>query len=406
MLSGQWALFYAETMVGKALSPELYGDYRVVITLITFLGQLLLFGLDYILVKHIPQLLLHKGKEHAKFFLISMLRFIIYVFLVWELLGIFINQSVNNLMFDRLLPQDIHPGYFYLACAGVYSLVTLSLKIIRSLDYKILNVIMYNLWTWLFLGFMLVVPITLNSAVLSTMASYLVIICVCCIVIFLFFRKVRASRFALPQHIFKDAFHFTAQQFFAFQVSGILLILMEVLPAPETDIGIFSATIMISNLSLIVVMGIKNLFLMQVIPAIHGDKVLLKKLLTKVYIVAAALMLPTCVILYLLTPFLLHLYGLHFEAVFMFILFPLVGNIPGAIASGDVIFLNYCSTQTNKIFTYLTIFKAVLCVVMGMLLIKFFGIYGAMITYVAVEIIFALLVIVVKRAVIAKISYA
>ncbi|MCC2625160.1 MAG: Uncharacterized protein K0R14_1033 [Burkholderiales bacterium] len=405
VISGQWVIFYVETLIGKALSPELYGDYRVVITVIVFVGQLLLFGLDYIIVKHIPQLLLNKSREHAKFFLISMFRIIVCILLVWELLAILVNQSAHNLMFDRIVPRDIHPGYFYLACAGIYAVLTLLLKTVRSLDYKILNMILYNSWAWIFLGFMLTVPITLNSAVLGTITSYLIVIFVCLIIIFTFFRKVRASKFTLPEHIFKDAFHFTTQQLFAFQVSGILLILMEALPAPETDIGIFSATIMISNLSLIVVVSIKNIFLMQVIPAMQGDKVSLQKLLRKIYLVAAALIIPTCIILYLLTPFFLRLYGLHFEEVFKFILFPLIGNIPGALTSGDVIFLNYYNSRTNKIYTYLTIFKAILCLFMGLFLIKFFNIYGAMLTYVAVEFIFALTVIWIKKILISKIDF-
>lgn len=392
LASGIWVLFYAETLIGKALSPELYGDYRVVITVVVFLGQILLFGLDYIIVKHLPQLLQNKSIENAKFFLSSIIKYIIYILIVWEAFAILINESANNLIFGRMVPEDIHPAYFYLACAGIFAVFTLVLKTIRALNYKILSAIIYNSWSWFLLGFMLTIPITLNSAVLSTIASYLIIISVCIVAIFLFFYKVRATEFPLPQNILRDAFNFTAQQVFAFQATGILLIIMEASTISEAKIGIFSATMMIANLSFIAGTSIKNVFMVPVISAIGGERLLLQKLLIKIYIVSAALSIFVSVVLYFLTPTLLRLYGLHFNSVFTFIPFALIGNIPGAIICGDTIFVNYFSSNTNRIFTYLTIFKAIMTITIGATLIKFFDIYGAMTAYIVVESIFALAV--------------
>src|SRR6185437_10298361 len=400
--SGIWVLFYAETLIGKALSPELYGDYRVVITVVVFLGQILLFGIDYIVVKHIPQLLQNKSIENAKFFLISMLKYIVYILVVWEAAAVLINQSANNFMFDRVVPQDIHPAYFYLACAGIFAIFTFVLKTVRALNYKILSAVMYNSWSWFLLGFMLIIPITLNSAILSTIASYLIVICASSILIFLFFYKVRPVKFSLPQNIFRDAFNFTTQQVFAFQATGILLILMEALPISEAKIGIFSATIMIANLSFIVGSGIKNVFLVPVISAIGGERLLLTKLLFKIYIVSATSSIFVSVALYLLTPILLRLYGLHFNSVLGFIPFALIGNIPGAITCGDIIFINYFNSQTNRVFTYLTILKAILTITIGATLIKFFDVYGAMAAYIAIESIFAMAVMRLKHVAIRR----
>ncbi|HLX52801.1 MAG TPA: hypothetical protein VKR58_02615, partial [Aquella sp.] len=165
-----------------------------------------------------------------------------------------------------------------------------------------------------------------------------------------------------------------------------------------------SATMMVANLSFIVGMSIKNGFLVPVISAIQGKKLPLQKLLFKIYVISAASSIFVSIVLYILTPFFLHLYGLHYNAVFGFIPFALIGNMPGAITCGDTIFVNYFNSYTNRVLTYLTILKAISTITIGAILIKFFDIYGAIAAYIVVETIFALAVICLKQVTIARIK--
>jgi hypothetical protein len=373
-------------------------------TVVILLGQLLLFGLDYIIIKHMPRLLRSENHGNAKFFLTSIAKFIFYIFVAWEIFALLVNQSVHNLMFDRILYDSIHPAYFYLACAGIFAFYTFALKTLRALSYKVLYAILYYAASWILVGFLLVMPITLNNAVLGTMASFLVVTIFAFGVIFLFFMNVSSRRFIFPENILKDAFHFTAQQIFSFQSTGILLILMEVLPIPEGTVGVFSATVMIANLSFIITNSMKNVFLEPIINAMHGEKRQLEKVLHKVSIIATISILLVGIFLYFLTPALLHLYGIKFNAVKHFILFALIANIPGAVVTGEIMFINYFNEHTNKIFTYLVIFKLFLAVGVGTVLINYFDLYGAMVAYIIVEFIFSVTVLRFRQIVLKKID--
>jgi O-antigen/teichoic acid export membrane protein len=402
MSVGIFALFYVEAIIGRALSPELYGDYRVVITVVMFLGQILLLGLDYVIIKYIPQLLRERGIESAKFFLIGIFKVILCIILLWEIFSLLVDQSAHNLMFSRLIPADIHPGYFYLSGAGAFALFMLILKTTRALNYRLASLIMYYSWYVLLLGFMLVIPITLDSAIVSTVASYLISAAIFVIPVFVFFNKVRTNKFSFPKNVLKDALHFTTQQMFAFQIIGILLILMEGLSVAEDKIGIFSATMMIANLGLVITGGIKNSVQVPIIFAMQGQRQVLRRLLLKIYMITAVSAVTVGLTLYFLTPMLLRLYGIRFNLVLTLIPFALMGNVPGAIVCGDMVFINYFSTRSNKIFTYLMMAKTLLTVLIGIFLIKFFDMYGAIASYIMVETLFAIAVMRLKYVSISK----
>lgn|GEM_PF-2999614 len=401
MIVSTGVVFYTETIIGRALSPELYGDYRVVMTIVVLLGQLLLFGLDFIIVKQIPKLLQQKRTPHAKYLVINIFRIIVYTLLVWEVFAILINQTAHNLMFDRFLSQNMHPAYFYLACAGIFAFFTLLVKTIKALGHNILSTILNNTGTWLKLAFVLIIPITLNTAILSSVITKLIIICIAIPVVISFFSKVRASKFVFPPSVFKDAFNYTAQQLFAFRVPSILLIIMEALPIGESKIGIFSAAVMIANLALVIVGVIQNIFLVPIISAMHNERLLLQKLLSKIYIIATVSILFASMVLYFFTPVILKLYGIHFASVIELIPLALIAGIPVAVTSGDILFVSYFNSHTNKILTYLTILKSIFAIILGIFFIKFFDIYGAMTAYIAIESISALGVMYLKHITIA-----
>ncbi len=161
---------------------------------------------------------------------------------------------------------------------------------------------------------------------------------------------------------------------------------------------------MISNLALIVIGGIKNSFVVPIIVAMKGNKSLLLKLLSKIYILTLVIVLSAYVILYFLSPTLLRLYGIHFNSVLGLLPFALIANIPMAIISGDVIFINYLNSYTNKLFTYITVAKCILTVFFGLILINYFYIYGAIATYIIVEFMSAGAIIYLKHLTITKIN--
>ncbi|MCC2625161.1 MAG: hypothetical protein K0R14_1034 [Burkholderiales bacterium] len=402
MIGSTGVIFYTETIVGRALSPELYGDYRVVMTIITLLGQVLLFGADYTIIRQIPKLLLNRKIEHAKFFIISIFKIVVIILIVWEIFSLLVNQTAHNLMFNRLLAQTMHPGYFYLACAGIFAIFTLLVKTIKALGHNILSTLINNSGIWLKLAFVLIFPITLNSAVLSSVIPKLLIMCIAIFVIILFFSKVRASKFDFPPNIFRDALHYTAQQLVAFRVHSILLIIMESLPIDESQIGLFSAAIMIANLPLVIVGVVQNVFLVRIISAMNNGRTNLQKLLFKVHIIAAVSIIVANIVLYLFAPLVLKLYGVHFSYVLKLLPLVLIANIPIAVVSGDILFINYYNSHSSKILTYLTVLKSGLAIVLGVILSWFFNIYGAMLVYIIVEVVFAIAIIRIKQVIISK----
>lgn len=399
-------VFYIETLIGKALLPELYGDYKVVITTVTLLGQLLLFGLDYVIVKQIPRMLYNKRMEHAKFFVINLSKVVFCILIIWEAFSILINQTVNNLIFDKFFSDVIHPAYFYLGCAGIFAAFTLLSKAVRAFGQNLSGTVIKASEPLLKLMIIMLIPITLNVAILSSIASRLLIMFIAIPIILISLRKFQTSKFPFPPNIFKDALNYTAQQLFAFRVHGILLIIMESLPLAEGKIGIFAATVTFVNLSLIITGVIQNIFQTPIIHAMASGKVALRKLLFKIYIVATVAIIFADILLYFLTPAILHLYGIHFASTLKFIPYALIVNIPVAIAVGDSMFLNYFSSKTSRILTYLTGLRAVLSIILGIGFIWFFGVYGAIAVYIITETIFTLAVMYIKHVTIAKISDA
>lgn len=405
MIIGNIANYYVEALIGKVLSPEIYGDYRVAITTFSFLGQVLLFGLDYIAIKYISEFIKKREKGRAKYFLIYVIKILIAVSFIWGFFSLMINPFVHKLAMDNVFSKYIHPVYFYLGLSISPLLFFMVVRIVNGLKYNILSELLYNASTLILLLFVILCKrASFETYILSNVLSNVIPIIICGGIIFFYFKRINLHSFAIPKEIIHDAVHYTFQRLWSFPTASILLILIEVLDNSEANVGIFSAVFIVAGILNISINVLRNIFQKRLLDVIHGKKNKIKKLMLHIYVTSIVIAAMIFIIVYCFRHEILDVYGKSFSMGYNLIPYALMCYIPSVITFGDVIFLNYFSSQTNKIMTYLTVAKKVAVSCLGGILIKLFGLDGAISAFLGTEILFAGLFFLIRQQVISDVE--
>lgn len=397
-ISGAFITMYVGGIIGHNLGPESYGDYRVATILFAFLGQTLVLGLDSLAIKYLPQLIYEKKTSLAKFFLIIIVKITIFINLFWLLISLIINLFAHKLTHDLKMAGYIHPSFFYFGFASIWVFYNLGIKILRSLGYDLTNVALPQLLpVVIFLVITHINHLTFASAIWALSISYMIITSCSFLLVLFSFKKIKSVKYTLPQNIFKDAFHYTSQQILSFPPSGILLIMVEAMPVPESHVGILSVVFMISSIVWIVPTTIRSIFTTQISLASQVDnKVKIEALLRKIGFLSLFTILFMGSAVYYFAPLMLSIFGKDFASAAVDIPLGILACIPGTITLGEATFARY-HHRANTYLTYLSIIKILFIIVSGFILIHFWGITGAVYTYIFVESIAAILVILIKN---------
>ena len=406
LICGVFINFHTEGIVGSHIGPELYGDFAVTITIFNFIGQILIVGLDSIVAKYLPKFLHDKQLSKARFFILTFTQVIIITTIAWALVGILINLVAHKIVEDTYLANYIHPSFFFLGFAAVWALYYFLLKVLRALKYVILSVLLFQSTTLIFLLLLIKMQnITFETAIFANIISTVVIVTIVALIILFTFKNIPSRQFQFPQNIIQDSAHYVVQQILSFPPSGILLLIVEASKVPETDVGIVSVVFLISKMLLLVPNAIRNVFISKVALVQYTKVKIIKALLVKIRLISFFIISASALAIYYLSPYILALFGKDFMHAAHFIPLGLVISIPVTIIVGDLLFLNTHHHKSHYI-TYILFLRLVLTIAVGIVFIHLWEICGAILTYIFVESVNAILIFIASKVTLNDANYS
>lgn len=396
VIIGEGATFYSESLLGKYLGPEAYGDFRVTVGALALISQCLLFGFDVVSTKYLPKFLKNNEYTKAKNFIAVIAKIIAIPVIGWFILGSVIAILVAiSIKQGNSLVMNLHVDMLYLEFAGLLSIFWLLLKVLRSLGKTITSAILYQANSLLMIAFITYKKplITVHYAIAAILISYTLSILIGLILISLKFSSIQNIKHKLNlNQLINDAFLFMIQQVISYSIANILIFLAEILPISDKNVGILSSSLTIANLLLIPFYVIKTTFQTRISSIMDAPATRIKTILNKISIISLVLMLASAIFLYLIAPYILDFYGQEFIEVKPLLPFAIIANLPLCITMGNSSFLNYDS-KGNIAYTYIIFINLVVLVTLGICFILLYGIKGALIAYFISQVFLAILTI-------------
>lgn len=374
---GAAIIVMAEGRIGHDLGPHLYGDYKIALLLFYCIGQTLVLGTDNITLRELPPLLRQQQSGSAKFLLYRVIGIVAISSCSWGIISLMLNHLLNSCYY-------FSPAFYYLGFASIWAFVILGLRLLRAAGYTITSIALYYSYgPLLYISIFGLNHISLEGALIRSALCYSLISAVSFGILYTAFRKVKPQIYQSPPKLAIDAGHYTLQQLLSFPTTTILLFIAKLVALPGSEVGILAIVFMLAGLVGLINMVVKSMYTTRISLAVTSSPLNLKQLLRNIYLVSLLLFCLACLILHLLLPAILAMFGSIFSKADHLLALAIVGVIPSIVVSGDTFFLNY--HKFNKYLTRLFIFKSLLTIITGAVLISYFAIYGAIYSYILVE---------------------
>lgn len=396
--------FHNNAIVAENIGPEQYGDFQVTVILIYFLGQIILLGLEGVIAKNIPYMFKKKEFGKAKFLIIELSKLVIFFLIMWAIISLAINLIAHHLQSNPRFNVFIHPSLYYLTYASLWGLLLWLMKLASAKGYVTISFVCFHLPVLIFGVIITNIHITLDTAI-NTFAISLFIACIIfgALILYVFKNLKSTLAFPLASLIKHDSLNYLLQNILTFSPTSILLITFEAMPVAEKQVGILAVIFLIANLLLTPIIVTKAYFINFISRSMSNPKIEIIKSLRKIYFISTLFFSVCAITAYIFSVHYLYTFGNAFTSAAKLIPLAIIANLPSAMIVGDTFFIKF-NAKMNSYLTLISFFKIVFTVYLGIVLITYFEITGAILALLIEEFVYGIIIWKVKNIAINKMA--
>lgn len=410
IIADQLMLFGINLIVARRAGEYLFGDFTVATNGLLLISTVLTLGIDSIIGYYVPKL--HAQKKYKEIIgltngIKSFLKPIYYmVFLGGSLLMLML-IGVSHAI-DRLNLFDIsHPLYLFLWGTVVISTYNIYLQFFRAMDYMRMAVLMSLLQTVCY--FLLSLSIYLyfyptlfhhdaryfpHMMLVGFILSYMIIVVISIAIRRKSVIKNNATVVPISPWQWKNKIYgYTLQNLNRYIFAVIPLLILKWLGHNEYSVGLFSAVSSIISLAFIAISPIGILIGPEISAAFTKNKEALKQVMKKYLFICFAISLVVMSILGFFAKEILLLYKSNFIDALPYTYACLINIVIFGISMPLTRMIQYSYHGSDigaKLTIYILVFQLVACEI----LIHRFGLLGAVICYVGINVIYNAIMIV------------
>jgi O-antigen/teichoic acid export membrane protein len=379
--------YISNLVIAEHLKAAAYGDFAFIISIVFFIGMILLFGKDEATLKFLSEYIASEQWEEASGFVKNSSSFIFRMCFLSFLLGslgvvfLFISKMHSH---PNVLGYDDYIVTLYLA--PLMAILTMQTKVLRSYGSLFWSLITFNIFPLLLftLGIIITVRFTGWFTLYHSYIIYVVAVLIVVIIQKVVLKKITPKNIitAVPKYLTREwnkvSHHLLMAELIFVGISSVDLIILRLLGNNLTSVGIFASTLTISGVIVLISIAI-NIGIAPLISVhfkkFYEDKKHLQNFanLCNILLIIPTIFLTAAIIIF--GHQILHTFGAEFVTGYWALLIVVAGQAISVLLGTSFTLLRY--TEHQKIIANINILTLILMIVLETILIPIYGYYGA-----------------------------
>lgn len=396
------ARYGVNILLANHLKVEAYGDYAAMINVVFFAGTMLLLGSDEAALRFIPEYVYKRDwtrvsgyiKHHLKLILLLSVVVVTFMFLIATVLYLLSRAGINTFF-------DYHPILFAIWFAPMFALVVFQAKLLRSLHKVAWSLLTFKILPYLLMAFGIFL-FTAEGSVLTMYQALMVYGTGLFVVVVAQFILLLA---ALPYEVDFSKAEYQKRKWFAVStaimfaslifagVTTIDLLLLEMLGPNEAQVGILAAVLTISSGVLTMPLALNAVIAQRVRVLVRRQNHAYLQKYANIcnYIIAPPIILVAIAIIVCGKALLGH-FGHAFISGYdvLVVVIIILGGLSMLTAFGRPL-LQY--SGRHKQLVYANVVALIVMVIVDIVAMPFYGIYGAVLSMILSRLIVAVWVL-------------
>lgn len=416
IIADQFMLFVVNVLVARHVGEELFGNFSVAINGLLLIATVVTLGVDTIVAYYFPKLFAKKKFSDMVQLARSIRHFLTPIHLTIFSLGLLLALSIfaTSIAFKNLQVFELHhPLFLFFWGATAISLYNIFVQLFRSIGYMRTGILLSLLQTTLY--FILAITVYHyyhlfmpkdylfffpHVMLLGFIGSYFLTVILC----FYLFKRIampfqaRFKSLALksPFEWQKKIYGYMIQNLNIYVFSTIPLLTIEWMGHNEKSVGLFAAVVSIISLAFIGISPLGILIAPEISAALASSKQVLLKTIRKSVGICLSTGLIITLIFALFGRQILLLYQAKFIDALPYLYICLINIVAYAINLPLSRIIQY-SKYGDKWGAKLTMIFIIVQMFASIGLIKLYGIYGAIMCYVGVNLMYTFAMVIITR---------
>lgn len=415
ILADQLMLFLVNLMVARRAGEELFGDFSVATNALLLIATLITLGLDSIIAYYVPKLYLRKKFYHIARLTTAIRHFLQPVHLSVFGGGLLLGLSLIALAMvsEKLaLFETAHPLLLFIWGTIAISIYNIMVQLFRSIGYMRTAVLLSFMQTIFYFILAIIIYQTIHLVlpekdvvyfphmmIVGFLASYFLTVLICFVMIKKIAKPFQKRSAAIaktePDPAWRNKMYgYMVQNLNVYVFATIPLLVTEIFGHREDSVGLFAAVVSIISLAFIGLSPIGILIGPEISAALADSKQKLKQTMKKFLWICLSIALVVTAIFGIFAKQILLLYQSKFINALPFLYVCLINIITYSMnmpLSKMIQYSKHGSVLGAKLTTSFIILQTIACVI----LIKLFGIYGAVTCYIGINILYNITMVII-----------
>lgn len=409
IIADQLMLFVINVLVARHVGEKLFGDFSVATSSLLLIATIVTLGIDAIVAYYFPKLFVRRQFDQLAQLARSIRKFLEPIHLTIFSLGLLLALAIIalSMAFEKLQIFELnHPLFLFFWGASAISLYNIFVQLFRSVGYMRTGISLSLLQTVIY--FVLAIIIYQNyrkiippqyihffphAMLIGFLASYFITDTVC---FWLFNRisrpfldKIKSLPIDTPFEWRQKIYGYMVQNLNIYIFSTIPLLAIEWLGQNEKSVGLFAAVISIISLAFIGIRPLGILIAPEISAALAEPKQKLIQTMRSSLLLCFGIATIITIIFALFAKQILLLYQAKFIMALPYLYWCLITIITYSVSMPLSRMIQY-SEYGDKLGAKLTIIFIIVQVITSAILISQFGLVGAIICYVGVNVCYTL----------------